>query len=224
MDKVDLRTVYPELYSPPRELVQVVVPPLRYLQIDGEGDPNTAPAYQEAVGALFPLAYALKFASKKNLGQDFVVGPLEGLWTAADPGAFVRREKDAWSWTLMILQPDWLTDGFVADVAEATRRKKGLPALDRVRFVTYDEGEAVQVLHVGPYDDEAPTLARLHEEYLPAHGLTFNGPHHEIYLSDARRTAPERLRTVLRQPVRPVDAPEVSEGGRPGARAGSDAR
>lgn len=205
MDKVDLRAVHRELYSPPREFVRVVVPPLRYLQIDGEGDPNTAPAYTEAVEALFPLAYAVKFASKKDLGRDYVVGPLEGLWTAEDPGTFVRREKDAWSWTLMILQPDWLTDAFVADVARATRRKKGLPALDRVRFVTYDEGDSVQVLHVGSYDDEAPTLARLHDEYLPAHGLTFNGPHHEIYLSDVRRTAPEKLRTVLRQPVRALD-------------------
>ncbi|MBE7699962.1 GyrI-like domain-containing protein [Oerskovia sp. Sa1BUA8] len=205
MDKVDLRAVHRELYSPPREFVRVVVPPLRYLQIDGEGDPNTAPAHTEAVEALFPLAYAVKFASKKDLGRDYVVGPLEGLWTAEDPGTFVRREKDAWSWTLMILQPDWLTDAFVADVARATRRKKGLPALDRVRFVTYDEGDSVQVLHVGSYDDEAPTLARLHDEYLPAHGLTFNGPHHEIYLSDVRRTAPEKLRTVLRQPVRALD-------------------
>ena len=205
MDKDDLRAVHRELYSPPREFVRVVVPPLRYLQIDGEGDPNTAPAYTEAVEALFPLAYAVKFASKKDLGRDYVVGPLEGLWTAEDPGTFVRREKDAWSWTLMILQPDWLTDAFVADVARATRRKKGLPALDRVRFVTYDEGDSVQVLHVGSYDDEAPTLARLHDEYLPAHGLTFNGPHHEIYLSDVRRTAAEKLRTVMRQPVRALD-------------------
>jgi hypothetical protein len=210
MDKVDLRTAHRELYAPPREFTRVVVPALAYLQIDGEGDPNTSPAYAEAVEALFSLAYAVKFASKKDLGQDFVVGPLEGLWTAADPGAFTRREKEAWSWTLMVLQPDWLTDAFVADVAEATRRKKGLPALDRVRFATYDEGECVQILHVGSYDDETPTLARLHDEYLPSHGLTFNGPHHEIYLSDVRRTAPERLRTVLRQPVRPLPG-DVSE-------------
>lgn len=157
---------------------------------------------------MFSLSYAVKFASKKDLGRDYVVGPLEGLWTAEDPAAFVRRDKDAWSWTLMVLQPDWLTDTFVAGVADATRRKKGLPALDRVRFATYDEGDAVQVLHVGSYDDEAPTLARLHDEYLPEHGLTFNGPHHEIYLSDVRRTAPEKLRTVLRQPVRALDVSE----------------
>jgi hypothetical protein len=208
VDKVDLRKEHRELYSPPREFVRVVVPPLTYLQIDGEGDPNTAPAYAESVEALFSLSYAVKFASKKDLGQDFVVGPLEGLWTAEDPGAFVRREKDAWAWTLMVLQPDWLTDTFVADVAETTRRKKGLPALDRVRFATYDEGDSVQVLHVGPYDAEGPLLARLHDEYLPAHGLTFDGPHHEIYLSDVRRTAPEKLRTVLRQPVRSLDVSE----------------
>lgn len=211
MDKVDLRKEHRELYAPPREFTRVVVPPLVYLQIDGEGDPNTAPAYTEAVEALFSLSYAVKFASKKDLGRDYVVGPLEGLWTAEDPAAFVRRDKDAWSWTLMVLQPDWLTDAFVADVAEVTVRKKGLPALDRVRFATYDEGDAVQVLHVGSYDDEAPTLARLHDEYLPEHGLTFNGPHHEIYLSDVRRTAPEKLRTVLRQPVRALDGAGPAE-------------
>ncbi|MEK8228501.1 GyrI-like domain-containing protein [Oerskovia sp. M15] len=207
MDKVDLRTLYRELYAPPREFVRVVVPPLTYLQIDGTGDPNSAPDYAEAVGALFSLSYAVKFASKKDLGRDYVVGPLEGLWTAEDPTSFVRRDKDAWSWTLMVLQPDWLDDTFVADVAEVTRRKKGLPALDRVRFAAFDEGDSVQVLHVGSYDDEAPTLARLHGEYLPAHGLTFAA---RTTRSTSATSAGRhrKLRTVLRQPVRELDVSE----------------
>jgi hypothetical protein len=204
-DKVDLKVLHRELYAPPRgRFVEVDVPTLTYLAIDGEGDPNTAPAYGESVEALFSLSYAAKFASRRA-GRDYVVGPLEGLWTADDPGAFVRREKDAWRWTLLILQPDWVDDALVADAAASVRGKKEVPvALDRVRRTTITEGRSVQTLHVGPYDDEGPVLAELHDVYLPEHGLTFAGPHHEIYLGDVRRTDPARLRTVLRQPVRPA--------------------
>ncbi len=204
-DKVDLKVLYRELYAPPRgRFVEVDVPPLTYLAIDGEGDPNTAPAYAESVEALFALSYAVKFA-RKRAGHDHVVAPLEGLWTADDPGAFVRREKDAWRWTLVILQPDEVDDALVADAVAVVRAKKDPPAaLDRVRRTTITEGRSVQTLHVGPYDAEGPVLAELHDVYLPEHGLTFAGPHHEIYLGDVRRTDPARLRTVLRQPVRPV--------------------
>ena len=144
------------------------------------------------------------------LGRDFVVAPLEGLWWAEDAGAFVARDKGAWSWTMLIAQPDWIDEdavaGAVAEV-QAKRAKAGdppNPALDVLRLEHLHEGRSVQILHVGSYDDEAPTLARLHDEWMPQHGLTFNGPHHEVYLTDARRTAPEKLRTVLRQPVRPI--------------------
>jgi len=203
--KVDLKKVHRELYAPPRgRFVEVDVPPLTYLAVDGEGDPNTAASYREAVEALFGLSYAVKFASKRRLGRDYVVGPLEGLWTADDPRAFVRREKEAWRWTLLVLQPDWVDGDLVDDVAGTVRATKDLPALDRVERRTVTEGRSVQTLHVGSYDDEGPVLAELHDVYLPEHGLTFAGPHHEIYLGDVRRTDPSRLRTVLRQPVRPA--------------------
>ena len=203
-EKYDLKRAHRELYAPPAEFMLVDVPPMRYLAIDGHGDPNTAPAYAEAIEALFSVAYALKFRSKRELGRDFVVAPLEALWRADDPTTFVTREKRAWKWTALIAQPDWIDGELVAGAVDAVRAKGEKPALELLRLVELHEGTSVQILHLGSYDDEAPTLARLHDEWMPQHGLTFNGDHHEIYLSDARRTAPAKLRTVLRQPVRPV--------------------
>ena len=203
--KYDVKREHPELYAPSaREFSLVDVPPMRFLAVDGHGDPNVEPSYREAVEALFGVAYAVKFASKRGLGRDFVVAPLEGLWWADDPAAFVARDKAAWSWTMQIAQPDWIDEPSVAAGIEAARAKAPNPALERLRLERRHEGRSVQILHVGAYDDEAPTLARLHDEWMPQHGLTFNGPHHEVYLSDARRTAPEKLRTVLRQPVKPA--------------------
>ncbi len=203
MDKYDIKVAHKALYAPSsRDFAMVEVPRMQYLAVDGHGDPNTSPEYTAAIEALYPVAYSVKFASKKGLGRDFVVGPLEGLWRADDMTAFTTGNKDAWDWTLLISQPDWITADMVTDAIGAVAAKKSVPALDRVRLLTVDEGLSVQILHIGPYDEEGPTLARLHHEYLPAHGLTFNGDHHEIYLSDARRTDPSKLRTVLRQPVR----------------------
>jgi hypothetical protein len=163
--------------------------------VDGKGDPNTSGSYSDAVAALFAVSYALKFASKRQLDRDYVVAPLQGLWSADDPEKFITRVKDDWEWTMMITQPDWITP---AMVDEAVAAKKVLPAL---RFGPYPEGLAVQALHIGSFDDEAPLLDRLHHEFMPANGLAFNGRHHEIYLSDPRRTEPAKLRTILRQPV-----------------------
>jgi len=208
--KYDLKRAHPELYAPSaKDFAIVDVPPMRCIAVDGHGDPNTAPAYREAIEALFPVAYALKFRSKRELGRDVVVAPLEGLWWADDARAFVARDKAAWSWTMLIAQPDWIDEGDVVAAVEAVRAKQAKEAnvnraLDLVRLEHLHEGPSAQILHVGSYDDETPTLLRLHDEWMPQHGLTFNGHHHEIYLSDARRTAPEKLRTVLRQPVRPV--------------------
>src|SRR5690554_3006967 len=202
MEKYDVKIAHKALFAPPADdFVIVEVPPMRYLAVDGHGDPNTSHLYVEAIEALYSVSYALKFDSKKRLGRDFVVGPLEGLWRADDPAAFVARDKGSWNWTMLISQPDWVTDEVVADAIDKVRVRKELAALDKLGVLALDEGLSVQILHRGPYDDEAPTLARLHEEYLPEHGLTFNGDHHEIYLSDARRTAPAKLRTILRQPV-----------------------
>jgi hypothetical protein len=209
-EKYDVKRERRELYAASaREFTIVEVPPMRYLAVDGHGDPNTAPEYAEAVEALFAVAYAVKFRSKQHLGRDFVVAPLEGLWRADDPEAFVTRDKDAWGWTMLINQPDWIDEEVVADGIAAVRAKGDRAALDRVRLRELREGRSAQILHVGSYDDETPTLARLHHEWMPQHGLAFNGDHHEIYLSDARRTAPEKLRTILRQPVRSVDRPPV---------------
>lgn len=152
----------------------------------------------------YGVAYSLKFASKNTLGRDFVVGPLEGLWRADDPAAFLTRRKDSWEWTMMISQPDWITEALVRAAVDTVAKKKQNDALRELRLLTLTEGTCVQILHIGSYDDEAPTLDRLHNGYLPDNGLTFNGDHHEIYLSDARRTAPAKLRTILRQPVRTV--------------------
>jgi hypothetical protein len=201
VDKYDVRKQFREPYAPrPGDFEVITVPPLKYLMLDGQGNPGTAPAYAAALEALYSVSYAMKFASK-HAGRDYTVGPLEGLWTADDPGAFTRGEKDSWKWTMMIPQPDWIGD---ADVQDGTAKAaaKNVPGLDLLRLETLDEGLSVQILHIGSYADEAPTLHRLHSEFMPANGFGFAGPHHEIYLSDARRVPAEKLKTILRQPVR----------------------
>ncbi|SDF76009.1 hypothetical protein SAMN05660662_3287 [Blastococcus aurantiacus] len=205
MQAYDLKRERRDLYAPGREFAVVDVPEMAFLMVDGHGDPNTAPAYRAAVEALYTAAYAARAVAKAALGRVHVVAPLEGLWTAADLAVFRTRDKSAWNWTMMIAQPDWLTPEMVDEALTAARRKKGAPAaLDLLRFERYAEDRSVQVLHVGPYDDEGPTLARLHDEYLPENGLVPTGRHHEIYLSDPRRIEPASRRTVLRQPVAPA--------------------
>ena len=191
----------------------LVVPPMRYLMVDGQGDPNTA-AYAEALSVLYPVAYATKFASKQQLGRDYVVPPLEALWWADDMAAFTtRRDKSAWHWTAMILVPDWVPAELVDAARDTAAAKVPAALLERLRGVVgveleeaeldrLQEGRCLQRLHVGSYDDEGPLLAELHDVEVPARGLSLTGRHHEIYLSDARRVAPAKLRTILRQPVR----------------------
>lgn len=204
MEKIDFKKHLKALYGPTKSqgFHVVQVPTMRFLMVDGKGDPNTAPAYKEAVEALYSVAYALKFASKKQLEKDYIVPPLEGLWWAEDMNSFVTREKALWSWTMMIMVPDWIGPALIAGTMKAVRAKKGLPGLERLRVEALEEGKAVQVLHIGPYDDEGPVLDRLHNQFLPQKELSPTGKHHEIYLSDPRRAAPERLRTILRQPVK----------------------
>lgn len=202
MEKADFRKTMKALYAPSAKAFSVVdVPPLQYLMIDGHGDPNAAPAYMSAVQWLFSVSYPVKFASKKDLGRDYAVMPLEGLWWADDMNAFITREKSAWSWTMMILQPDWITAEMIAAATQKASAKLGPPP-PSLRFEVLDEGLCVQIMHIGPYDAEGPVLVRLHGEFLPQNGLTETGRHHEIYLSDPRKSAPEKLRTVLRQPVK----------------------
>ncbi|KRD45579.1 hypothetical protein ASE38_04490 [Cellulomonas sp. Root930] len=195
-------------YRAQRGIVRLVdVPEMRYLMIDGHGDPNTSPEFTDAVGALYPVAYTLKFASKRELGRDYVVPPLEGLWRADDMDSFtVARDKSRWDWTLLLMVPDWIDDARYSVAVEQVRGKNDRPArLDDVRLETLAEGRCVQTLHVGSFDDEAPVLAQLQHEFIPGNGLRMTGTHHEIYLSDRRRVAPEKMRTILRQPVAPVE-------------------
>lgn len=202
----DVKRALKELYAPKNTAWALVeVPELRFIAIDGRGDPNTAQEYARAVEALYAVAYTIKFASKRDAGRDFVVGPLEGLWWSADPAAFTTRAKDSWSWTLLLNQPDWITKDAVEDARQAALAKKKLPAIANIRPQTLHEGRCAQALHVGSYDDEGPALATLHETYLPANGLRESGLHHEVYLSDPRRTEPAKCKTVLRQPVQPAD-------------------
>jgi hypothetical protein len=174
---------------------------MNFLMIDGAGDPNVSLEYQQAMEALFSLSYALKFRVKKSNGVDYAVMPLEGLWWTNDPGQFSMSNKGIWKWTAMIMQPEYVTGELFAEALAEVRRKKDLVALDRVRFESYHEGLSAQIMHIGPYAAEEPTIARLHS-FIRENGYELNGKHHEIYLSDPRRTAPEKLRTVLRQPIR----------------------
>lgn len=201
MEKLDLKKARTGLFTAPQgRFVAVDVPPIRYLMVDGHGDPNTAPAYQLAIQSLYSTAYALKFQSKAD-GRDFVVAPLEGLWSAPDPESFTARRKDEWDWTMMIMVPDHVAEDAFRIAREKAAAKLGQIA-PSLRLETLHEGLCLQALHVGSYDDEGPLLAHLHGEIMPAEGYRFAGPHHEIYLSDARKTPPAKLRTILRQPVR----------------------
>jgi hypothetical protein len=186
-----------------KEFEQVTLPSARYLMIDGQGAPGSA-AYSEALGLLYPAAYNLKFLSKLDLGRDYGVPALQGLWSAEDMGAYTAGRRDEWRWTMMLMVPHWIGP---AEFAEAIRRagakKKGLD-FSRVRLDDLDEGLCLQKIHIGSYADEAPVLHRLHHELMPALGLAFNGLHHEIYLNDPNKTAPDKLRTILRQPVKPL--------------------
>ncbi|MEW5829488.1 MAG: GyrI-like domain-containing protein [Chloroflexota bacterium] len=203
MEKIDLKKTYKTLYTAKPQPAFVDVPPLGYLMIDGEGDPNKAAEYQESLQALYGVAYTLKFQAKKSLGRDFGVMGLEGLWWAEDMAGFSMERKDDWLWTMMMLQPDFVTPELAAAAKDEARRKKGQAAIEQVRFEVYEEGLSAQVMHLGPYDAEPPTIARLHE-FIHANGCELRGKHHEIYFGDPRRTAPEKLKTIIRQPVERV--------------------
>lgn len=192
-----------DAYQARRGVFRIVdVPDMQYLMVDGHGDPNTSPAYREAVEALYPVAYTLKFASKRELGRDYVVPPLEGLWWADDMDAFTTsRDKSRWHWTMMIMVPDGIDRTIFETARTQVAAKARPPRLDDIRLNALAEGLCVQTLHVGSFDDEGDTLARMHDEFIPDHGLRMAGTHHEIYLSDFRRVAPEKRRTILRQPV-----------------------
>ena len=201
MAKIDLKRELVDLYKAPREPVLVDVPSLTYAMVDGTGSPNDNEWFEEAVGALYAVSYTLKFKLKRGpRAMDYVVMPLQGLWWAEDMDVFVLDKRDDWLWTLMILQPDEVTKDVFEEACQEVLDKKGLEAVGQLRLETYHEGPSAQVMHIGPYADEAPTIACLHE-FIHDSGRSPRGKHHEIYLGDPRRTAPERLKTILRQPV-----------------------
>jgi hypothetical protein len=203
MTRYDVKRELKQCYAPKNtDWALVDVPAQQFIAVDGRGDPNTSPDYARAVEALYTVAYTIKFASKRTLDRDFVVGPIEGLWWSDRPEVFITRDKGAWHWRMLISQPDWITEDLIDECRQAALAKKKLATIADVRRETLEEGTSAQLLHVGSYDDEGPALARLHHEYLAANDLTMSGHHHEIYLGDPRRTEPARLRTVLRQPVR----------------------
>lgn len=198
----DLRRLHPGLWTASAEPARVTVPPLAYLAVDGRGDPNTSPEYEAAVTTLYPVAYGLRAIVKAAGGEPWTVMPLEGLWWADDMADFASGDRAGWRWTMLMAQPAVVTAEMVADAVGAATRKGKAPAGDRLRLEVLDEGDAVQVMHHGPYADEGPTIAALHAWIADA-GLALRGRHHEVYLSDPRRVAPERMRTIIRQPVSP---------------------
>ena len=200
-ESVDFKKLHKPLYSPPKKPVIVEVPNFNYLKIDGKGDPNVSPFFQEAVGLLYPLSYALRFAIKKQRDLAYTVMPLEGLWWADDMATFIGRNKDQWKWTLMIMQPDFITEQMVVEAKAEVIRKKKLKRVCDVRFESYMAGACVTMMHIGSYDDETDNIAWMHR-FAQEQGYLLDGLHQEIYLSDFRKTAPEKLKTVLRQPIR----------------------
>lgn len=203
MTKLDLKKVHKNLFSPKHNVFSIVdVPELQYLMVDGKGDPNTAPEFIEAVSHLFGVAYTTKFMiSRRDKSLDYGVAPLEGLWWAEDMESFTAMNKNDWKWTMMIMQPDFITQDIIKDGMELYKTKKKISGDVPVRLETLKEGKVVQTLYFGAYADEAPTIKAMHE-LIAANGLKPTGKHHEIYLGDPKRVTPEKLKTILRQPVK----------------------
>jgi len=205
MKTLDLKKQFKHLYQPSAKQFSIVdVPPLNFLMIDGAGDPNTSTEFAAATEALYGLSYGLKFGIKQgkygDTPYDYPVMALEGLWWVDDMAHFSVDAKGEWHWTLMIMQPDIITAEMVELACVDVAKKKTLAALSKVRFEAYHEGPSAQIMYFGPFKDEGPTIARLHA-FIEEGGHQLRGKHHEIYLSDPRRTAPEKLKTVIRQPM-----------------------
>ena len=204
MGKIDFKKEYKNLFNPPsKEVVLVEVPSFNYLMVDGSGNPNTSQTYKDAVETLFGVSYALKFMVKKGKqAVDYGVLPLEGLWWADNPSSFVADDKDAWKWTAMIMQPTkFVTEATVKEALEQLKKKKTLPALAKLRFEEFQEGVSVQIMHLGPFSEEKASIERMHS-FIRQNGYVPSGKHHEIYLSNPQKVAPEKMKTVLRQPIK----------------------
>ena len=203
MKTIDLKRSLKAFYTASASKPAIIdVPALNALMVDGTGDPN-GPAFQEAVGSLYSVAYTLKFAFKKNKDIDYPVMALEGLWCADDPTAFLSGQRDEWKWTIFIVLPDVVTRKDVAEAVAAVKKKAKFPRFPEVRFEKFAEGKAAQVMHIGPYAAEGPTIEGLHR-FIAEQGYRLRGWHHEIYFGDPRRAAPEKLKTIIRQPIEPA--------------------
>jgi hypothetical protein len=201
MKTIDLKkTLKPYYTASAAKPAFVDVPAMNCLMIDGQGDPN-GQAFQEAVGTLYGVAYTLKFTFKKEKVVDYPVMALEGLWCADDISDFLNEKRENWKWTVFIVLPDVVTKKDVARAVEAVKKKAKFPRFPEVRFEKFAEGRAAQILHVGPYASEGPTIERLHK-FVEEQGYELRGKHHEIYLGDPRRSAPEKLKTIIRHPVK----------------------
>jgi hypothetical protein len=199
--KIDFKKELKQLYNPSAKEVSVVdVPAMNFLMIDGEGAPSS-PQYMQSIEALFTVSYTLKFMIKKVQSIDYAVMPLEGLWWMDNMAEFSTERKDEWKWTSMIMQPEYVKEADVKTAIEQARKKKELPAIDKLRFECFKEGLAAQIFYVGPYSEEGPTVAKIHE-YIRKTGHELSGKHHEIYLNNAAKVAPEKWKTVIRQPMK----------------------
>ena len=200
MEKIDFKKELKHLYQPPiSKVIEVNVPVMNFLMVDGEGDPNNSQEYAEAVEVLFQVSYALKFVVKKSdLAIDYGVMPLEGLWWADDMTTFSVEDKASWKWTMMIMQPAFVTEEMVNKTIRDVEKKKKPAAISKLRFEAYAEGKAAQIMHIGPFSEEGPNVAKVHA-YIAEHGQ-LSGKHHEIYLSDIQKADPAKWKTVIRQP------------------------
>lgn len=201
MEKIDYKKQLRHLYGPSAKKVEIVdVPEMNFLMIDGEGDPNTSKAFGDAIEALYPISYTLKFMIKGKTGIDYGVLPLEALWWADDMSAFSSGNKDAWKWTVMVMQPEFIAASMVEEATKAVRGKKNPVSLPLVRFEPFREGRSAQIMHIGPFSEEGPTIEKVHS-FIETNGSRRTGKHHEIYLSDIRKAAPEKWKTIVRQPM-----------------------
>lgn len=200
MDKIDYKKELKELYNPKKENTIVKVPAMNFLMVDGKGDPNNSAEFADAIQSLYSLAYTIKFTIKKENQIDYGVMPLEGLWWTDDMRLFSQDNKEIWKWTAMIMQPEIVTQR-IFDTCLESVKKKDFEGLQKIRFEKYDEGLSAQILYLGPYSDEGPTIKKLHE-FVRVQEYELTGKHHEIYLGDHRRTEPEKLKTIIRQPIK----------------------
>ncbi|MBT3251492.1 MAG: hypothetical protein HN729_04550 [Candidatus Marinimicrobia bacterium] len=203
MEKFDHNKKLKSFYNQSKKTISYIeIPSMQFLQIDGMGDPNSSKDFSLAVEALFKLSYTLKFDVKKSdLKIDYKVMPLEGLWWSDNMNDFITENKQNWNWTLMIMQPEFITTELFDAAMTKVKEKKNSIALEKIGLAKFEEGASMQIMHMGPFSEEGPTIQKLHEHIINNQYIRI-GKHHEIYLSDIRRAAPEKWRTILRQPVK----------------------